>query len=138
MPRPKKYFTEKERLEAKKASTKRSYHANIDRVRAQKRAWYRRNKERLRPLWNLRDKRKRNAEGSFTPNDVERISVKQRGKCAICAASLGTAFHRDHIIPLVLGGSNWPSNIQLLCAPCNIGKGAKDPIEHMRSLGRLL
>lgn len=46
--------------------------------------------------------------------------------------------HIDHITPLKLGGSNWPRNLQLLCASCNIIKNAKDPIAHMQSLGFLI
>ncbi len=118
---------------------RRDWHErNIEKSRAIKREWYQRNKEKLKPTWNLRDDRKRKAEGRYTPEDVDRILKAQRGRCAVCAKKLGKGFHRDHIVPLALGGTNWPSNIQLLCAPCNMAKGAKDPVDHMRQLGRLL
>jgi len=119
--------------------SRRDWHAaNLEKSRAIKRDWYHRNKEKLKPLYNLRDKRKREADGRFTPEDVDRIKLLQRGRCAICRTQLGDKFHRDHIVPLKLGGTNFPSNIQLLCPPCNIGKGAKDPVDHMRSLGMLI
>jgi 5-methylcytosine-specific restriction endonuclease McrA len=30
-------------------------------------------------------------------------------------------------MPLKLGGSNWPENLQLLCRTCNLRKNAKHP-----------
>jgi 5-methylcytosine-specific restriction endonuclease McrA len=36
------------------------------------------------------------------------------------------------------GGSNWPSNLQLLCKSCNLSKGARDAEEFMREKGFLL
>lgn len=36
------------------------------------------------------------------------------------------------------GGSNNRQNLQLLCQPCNNRKSALDPIDFMRTLGRLL
>jgi 5-methylcytosine-specific restriction endonuclease McrA len=81
---------------------------------------------------------KRNAEGRFTAEDVKRIRAAQKDKCAVCRVPLKGHGHRDHIVPLVAGGSNWPANIQLLCGSCNCSKGAKDPLVFMRELGRLL
>lgn len=76
--------------------------------------------------------------GRFTKADVDRIKALQRGRCACCRTKLGPNFHRDHIMPLALGGSNLPSNIQLLCPPCNGAKKAKHPISFMQERGFLL
>ena len=63
----------------------------------------------------------------------------QKGKCACCRTSLlEVKHHVDHIEPLSRGGANDDGNIQLLCATCNLQKGAKDPIEFMRLKGFLL
>ena len=68
---------------------------------------------------------------------TKRLLVLQRGKCAACAEKMAT-YHRDHIVPLALGGLNVDTNIQLLCPPCNMSKGAKPPVEFMQSRGFLL
>lgn len=78
------------------------------------------------------------ADGRYTARDVEWIFKAQRGKCAACRRSLKRGYHVDHIVALKNGGSNWPRNLQLLCPPCNVRKHAKDPIEFMQSLGKLL
>ena len=41
-------------------------------------------------------------------------------------------------MPLALGGKHEDENLQLLCATCNLSKGAKHPIAFMQSKGRLL
>lgn len=70
---------------------------------------------------------------------IEKIGSAQRWRCACCAAPLKrTRYHKDHILPLALGGEHIPSNIQLLCPPCNLSKGAKNPIDFMQSKGKLL
>lgn len=45
------------------------------------------------------------------------------GRCAKCGS--GQDLTRDHIIPLVKGGTNDPSNIRIVCRSCNSRKGAK-------------
>jgi 5-methylcytosine-specific restriction endonuclease McrA len=41
-------------------------------------------------------------------------------------------------MPLFLGGSNWISNIQLLCPTCNLKKYKKHPVDWARENGLLL
>lgn len=75
--------------------------------------------------------RVRGAGGRFTAADIAAILIAQKGRCALCRKKFGkTRFHRDHIISLADGGSNGRRNIQLLCEPCNLAKGARDPISH--------
>ncbi len=34
----------------------------------------------------------------------------------------GNGIHIDHIVPVSKGGKTVPSNLQVLCAKCNLGK----------------
>lgn len=81
--------------------------------------------------------RKRGAGGSFTAAQVRALFAKQRGCCAWCGTSLKDGYHRDHRVPLARGGSNEISNIDLLCGPCNLSKGAMDPIAWANEMGKL-
>lgn len=73
--------------------------------------------------------RYRNAEGFHSPEDVDVLLASQNGVCAACRTNVHTGFHVDHIIPLSRGGSNWATNLQILCAKCNLSKGSKTMLE---------
>jgi 5-methylcytosine-specific restriction endonuclease McrA len=62
--------------------------------------------------------------GSFTDTDIDAMRAKQNGKCNACKKE--RKLEVDHIVPVVNGGSNDPSNLQLLCARCNKSKGRRD------------
>ena len=62
--------------------------------------------------------------GRFTPDDIDRLFRTQNGLCAACHEP--KKLEVDHIIAVVNGGRNDPSNIQLLCGRCNKSKGRKD------------
>lgn len=93
-------------------------------------------KQRIRVI--NRRARIRGADGFHTAAEVADLLQKQKCKCAICRVSIKEGYHVDHIMPLVLGGSNWISNIQLACGPCNQRKHAKDPFKFAQENGRLL
>lgn len=77
--------------------------------------------------------------GKLPRGTINSIGEQQRWRCAVCAADLkGVGYHKDHVLPLALGGGHVPANIQLLCPPCNLSKGAKHPVEFMQSKGKLL
>lgn len=83
-------------------------------------------------------RRKGRKLGRLPRGTVARIGDMQRWKCAICRIGVRNKYHLDHIVPLAGGGTHVPRNIQLLCGQCNVRKSAKDPINYMRELGRLL
>jgi 5-methylcytosine-specific restriction endonuclease McrA len=111
---------------------------NKDKISEKDRKWRTENPDKHAAKERNRRSRKRLAEGLHTADDVKGLHDQQKGKCACCGVKLGNRYHVDHIVPLFRGGTNWPNNLQLLCAPCNLSKGAKDPIEFMQSRGRLL
>lgn len=94
--------------------------------------WRRKNPEKRRENENRRK------TGRLPKGTIERIGHAQRWRCAICRANIKTAYEIDHVRALAKGGDHRPSNLQLLCRPCNRRKSAKDPIDYMQSLGRLL
>ena len=88
---------------------------------------------------HTRRARKQKAGGTFTADQIRELFARQKGKCANCRCKITMeTMHRDHKIPVALGGPNDIRNIQLLCIPCNRRKYAKDPIDFARENGRLL
>ncbi len=59
-----------------------------------------------------------------------RLSVLKRDnfRCVLCGRSpakdIDVNLHIDHIIPFSKGGKTEPSNLQTLCADCNLGKSS--------------
>lgn len=114
---------------------------NREHVNAWHQEWYRRDLEgnRKKGVAHLQARRAREAAvgGSFTPTDIEIIRERQHGKCAGCGAK-PKRLEIDHILPIKLGGSNNPGNLQLLCRSCNATKGAAHPVDWAQKNGRLL
>jgi 5-methylcytosine-specific restriction endonuclease McrA len=116
----------KDKLEAQKAAWR---DANPDKSRASVAAYRAANPNKVKEKDANRRARDRAAEGSHTAADILRIHDEQSGKCACCGKALNGSYHVDHIMPLALGGSNWPENLQLLCERDNTSKGAKHPYD---------
>ncbi|UPT53098.1 HNH endonuclease [Synechococcus phage Yong-M3-232] len=125
---------------AEEISRRRSarYAERVDEMRARNRRNYEKNPELFKASARNRKARLRAAEGRHTAADIAAIYEAQKGRCAYCKASLKNARHVDHIVPLAKGGSNWPSNLQLLCPPCNMAKRDKDPVAFAQKRGFLL
>lgn len=128
---------------AKNRDARKAYNAkwraeNPDKVRAMEARCRAKNPEAFRiKVQNRRVRELANA-GELSKDIAERLFKLQRGKCACCKEPLGNDFHRDHIMPLALGGANTDDNIQLLRAKCNLRKSAKHPIDFMQQRGFLL
>lgn len=83
-----------------------------------------RENDRFSRLANLSRMESQSASGSRQriPDDIK-IFVWRRdeGKCVYCGSNLDLEY--DHIIPVIMGGSNTARNLQLLCETCNRSKG---------------
>ncbi|TWW38974.1 HNH endonuclease [Pseudomonas aeruginosa] len=112
--------------------------ANRESLLVRKREYAKQNREKYNIYSSNRRARVRNAEGRHTASDIRRIFEFQRGRCANCLIMLNSRYEIDHIVALSRGGSNWPSNIQLLCMPCNRSKHAMDPIAWKQAQGMLI
>lgn len=144
------YEKNAERLRAK---TRQRYAELGELMRAQHRAWckanrkqlteyskaYRRaNKDKVLLWWKVHTQRRRAAPGRYSQKDIVTILCAQRWRCAYCRTSVRGGYHVDHIMPLALGGTNNPSNLQVACPTCNAQKGARNPADFARSIGFLL
>lgn len=121
------YHRNKHKYKEKRRVAAREWYSRTRKHRlAQKKSYAKNNPDKIF-IHNKRARaRRRGAEGFFTTEDVKNMYIKQRRKCAICGIRKDK-LDVDHIMPLALGGSNWPSNLQLLCRICNVRKGAKHP-----------
>ncbi len=64
------------------------------------------------------------ARPSFSTKDKEFLYDRQKGKCNGCKVKFPMRnMTVDHIKPFSKGGSDKPSNLQLLCGACNSTKG---------------
>lgn len=154
-----KRATDEQWRERKNAQGREIYHKDPSKSAAHNRAWRSANPDRKRaygreymrmrraddPNMSATAARNRRARirgngGRHTAKDIEAILVRQKYKCAECLTSVKSSKcrHVDHIMPIALGGSNWPSNLQVLCPKCNMSKNARHPADFARLRGRLL
>ncbi len=110
---------------------------NPESAREAQRQWQRSHPETARASAMNRKARKLAAEGSYNADDIKAQLERQKGRCFYCNCKLGK-YEVDHVIPLVRGGSNYPSNLVIACPVCNKSKGAKLPHEWEGSGGKLL
>jgi 5-methylcytosine-specific restriction endonuclease McrA len=130
-------------IERKRENDRKYYEENKEEVLKKNRKYAKNNPEVLKKAikkWQdnnphlvaaisaRRRARMQNAEGFFTGKDIQNIFESQNFMCVGCDSDLkNKKFHVDHIMPLSLGGSNWPTNLQILCPKCNLTKHAKHP-----------
>jgi 5-methylcytosine-specific restriction endonuclease McrA len=94
-----------------------------------------RNRRARKAVERLNRKHRVRSGGKVSKGLFALLYFRQQGGCVYCGKNLDTGFHRDHIMPIALGGSNTDDNMQLLCPECNIAKGARYPNEYEDSIG---
>ena len=61
----------------------------------------------------------------MSPSLRYRVLSRDNSCCTRCGATPqthGVSLHVDHIVPVSMGGKTEMTNLQTLCAPCNLGK----------------
>lgn len=129
------------------ARTRKWAKANPEKKKEADRKWLAANPEKKRELGRdgagRRRARRLHQLGVVTKSSTELLEA-QGGRCAAPGCGKRVKFggirgaHRDHIVSLAKGGMEDDANLQVLCASCNLSKGAKDPLEWAQSRGSLL
>jgi len=121
--------------QCKKEYDRKYRQENWDRLSTNMKKWEEKNPERVREIrrrskrkhagrrnaeWHKRYAMLQGAEGSFTNEEWDALCEKYDYRCLACGEK--KKLTKDHIVPIVLGGSNYIDNIQPLCQPCNSRK----------------
>lgn len=75
---------------------------------------------------SARELRLKNQRKPITRRQQNTVFSRDGFKCRACGSEPGADhLHIDHIVPISAGGPHEVSNMQVLCAPCNLTKGNK-------------
>lgn len=78
--------------------------------------------ERAESMVAMGDQRTPAVRGHIADDVKQFVWTRDAGRCRHCGATTELQF--DHIIPVAMGGSSEPENLQILCGPCNRRKAA--------------
>jgi hypothetical protein len=79
--------------------------------------------DRAQQIMALGQESRTSPKRRMIPDDVKHLVwTRDGGRCRYCASDVELQF--DHIIPVAMGGSDAPENLQVLCGPCNRRKSA--------------
>lgn len=139
-------------LEKRRAADRARYAANPEKYRQDQRDRYKADPERYRDTarrahaavmerdpesvrarsrqrWAL----EKGAEGVCTAADWVEVLAFYGGWCLCCSSE--DEVTQDHVIPLTLGGTHWPDNLQPLCKTCNSAKGNRSTADYRFDFG---
>ena len=107
------------------------YQKNSKKIATNVQKWQQDNPDKSRAIKVRHKAAKRNAAGYFTDADIQNLLRSQHGHCVYCKCDITGSYTVDHITPLSRGGTNWPDNLQLVCASCNSSKKDKTHEEYV-------
>ena len=123
------------------ARAKAWYKKHPEKVYARVRKWKRNNRDKVLELErkynknhpektternHRRTSRKKGNGGSFTADEWKGLKEFYNHKCLCChRQEPEIKLEPDHVMPIVLGGNSFITNIQPLCRSCNARKGGK-------------
>lgn len=110
----------------KRAAARARYWATREHRLAKQAAWKRENRARATALENVRRGRKAGAAGAASPVQIAARVAYYGGRCWLCRDPWQQI---DHVKPISKGGSNWPANLRPACAPCNLAKNGRWPLD---------
>ena len=119
-------YARRQRIENREATLfrqRRWYYANPDHSRSVFRNARKRHHGSIVALNHKRRALLKGVEGSFSDIEWQVLCKQYDHRCLACGQK--RKLTRDHIIPITKGGTNYISNIQPLCGPCNSSKGDK-------------
>lgn len=91
--------------------------------------WAEKNQDKVKAMAKARRMREENAPGSHTQAEWLTLVNANEGRCEDCGRRRPPT--KDHIIPLIMGGSDDIGNIQVLCKPCNSRKARKVYLDNL-------
>ncbi len=109
--------------EKRRESNKASRERHKEQRRLDSIEWARNNPEANKAIKQAYVGRRREAEGSFTSGQFQKVIAFQKGLCFYCGEPGGLI--TEHVVPLSREGTNWIANIVASCVSCNGKKGTK-------------
>lgn len=126
-----KYYAANREVEIQRSIEYQS--ANREAVSERNRSYKRNNRERYSLHEHTRRARINGAAGTHTFEQwIGRLAFHGH-RCRYCSTPLTVrSATRDHMIPLIKGGTNWPSNLVPACFSCNSRKQARTFTQYMK------
>lgn len=87
-----------------------------------RRKYTQKNKDKVRAMNKARRLRELNAPGSHTKEEWEQVKRAANNQCAMKDDTCRGSITKDHVVPLVMNGSNDVGNLQVLCRSHNSRK----------------
>lgn len=126
--KPRTKLSNEEQAKRQRDASRRHYKKHAKKERARTKAWRQANPTKQRFMEKRRRALKRNAIGSHTFAQWERLKHEYGKMCPYCqrCESDEIKLTQDHIIPLSKGGGDYIENIQPLCFSCNASKSDRE------------